>query len=460
MRERVNTEAGRITSDSQMRFSLKRDQVGITIKVESSFVETPDGKPISMKSTMQLGALPTTTEYTFGPTAVSVRSIVGKNGPAQDKGEQPLPEGDWRTPRAAERYMAERIAAGDTKVSVRTVDPVTGVKPITATHELIERTNLDVIGKTVPAFKWKSTTDLYPDLVSTDFTDDRGAALRTEVKLGEIALVIVRADKDLALAELDPPELLVSTLIKPDKPIDNPRALRRAVYAVRSSNENLPDIPTTGSQRFERLSPNTGRITVDLDPAATPAAPDHEVADEGFRACSPMVTCDDAEVTALVPRALSEAGLKPDAPASARAEALRSFVYRYIEKKSLGVGFASAAEVAQTRTGDCSEHGVLLCALLRAEKIPARVISGVVYVDGFAGERAVFGYHMWAQALLEDGGKTRWVDLDAALSERVATDATHIVLAPSSLNEDTTTNALVKLVPLIGTLRIDVEEVK
>ena len=92
----------------------------------------------------------------------------------------------------------------------------------------------------------------------------------------------------------------------------------------------------------------------------------------------------------------------------------------------LGVEGARAAE------GDCTEHATLLCAMLRADGIPARVGSGLIYADRFAGEEEIFGYHMWTQALLEIDGQERWVDLDPTLPSR-AFDATHIAVATSSL---------------------------
>ena len=39
-------------------------------------------------------------------------------------------------------------------------------------------------------------------------------------------------------------------------------------------------------------------------------------------------------------------------------------------EKDLSVGFATAADVARTAQGDCTEHAVLLAALLRASDIP------------------------------------------------------------------------------------------
>lgn len=132
------------------------------------------------------------------------------------------------------------------------------------------------------------------------------------------------------------------------------------------------------------------------------------------------------------------------------------------------MGFASASETARTREGDCTEHAVLLAAMLRADGIPSRVVSGLIYADRFAGERNIFAYHMWTQALLplktnstdDDTQPTHhWVDLDATLPDTLPITATHIALGLHALEGDTRTNALVQLAPLMGRLAIDIESV-
>ena len=91
-----------------------------------------------------------------------------------------------------------------------------------------------------------------------------------------------------------------------------------------------------------------------------------------------------------------------------RAEAMRAFVFDYIEEKNLSTAFASASEVARTRIGDCSEHGVLLAAMLRADGIPARVAHGLVFVPGFGKKKqGAFGWHMWTQAMIDGAGRCR-----------------------------------------------------
>jgi transglutaminase-like putative cysteine protease len=57
--------------------------------------------------------------------------------------------------------------------------------------------------------------------------------------------------------------------------------------------------------------------------------------------------------------------------AAQAARRIESFVARYIDNKSMSVGYASAAEVVESRQGDCSEFAVLTAALCRAVGIPA-----------------------------------------------------------------------------------------
>jgi transglutaminase-like putative cysteine protease len=105
---------------------------------------------------------------------------------------------------------------------------------------------------------------------------------------------------------------------------------------------------------------------------------------------------------------------------------------------------------------------VLCCAMCRAAGIPARCVSGLVYVDGLGknGEGA-FGYHMWTQAMVEVGGvggAKAWVDLDPTLSPERPMDAAHIAIQTLSLADGQTMNALMDILPTLRKLKIVVEK--
>lgn len=104
-----------------------------------------------------------------------------------------------------------------------------------------------------------------------------------------------------------------------------------------------------------------------------------------------------------------------------RMRRLRSYLSDYISKKGLDVGYASALETLDSRRGDCTEHAVLLTALARSMGIPARVVTGVVYVERMGGANRVFIPHAWTQAFVEG----RWISFDSAQRRF---DSTHIAL--------------------------------
>jgi transglutaminase-like putative cysteine protease len=76
---------------------------------------------------------------------------------------------------------------------------------------------------------------------------------------------------------------------------------------------------------------------------------------------------------------------------------LAAFVFHHVEKKGLDRGYAPAIATLESKAGDCTEHSVLLSALLKSLGLPTRIIDGVV-VDGGAA-----GYHEWVEVNLGEG---------------------------------------------------------
>jgi transglutaminase/protease-like cytokinesis protein 3 len=93
---------------------------------------------------------------------------------------------------------------------------------------------------------------------------------------------------------------------------------------------------------------------------------------------------------------------------------------------------------------------MLLAALCRARKIPARIAIGLVYYPPAQG----FAYHMWTEVWIED----RWMGLDATLGDGgIAAD--HLKLAVSSLAGASAYADLLPVVQAIGKLQLEVVKV-
>ena len=84
-------------------------------------------------------------------------------------------------------------------------------------------------------------------------------------------------------------------------------------------------------------------------------------------------------------------------------------------------GPPAALAALEDGQGDCNEHAALLVELARAAGLPARPVSGLVYLPEPPG----FYPHAWAEVDL--GGSAGWVAVDPALDQPIA-DATHLKL--------------------------------
>jgi hypothetical protein len=455
MRSTQRTEGDRIITIRELQLEIRRGRTPITVRNVSEFVETPTGEPISMKNTQQLGSAPVTTEYTFAPDKVTI--VTSQPGFPPTQIEASPPEGQWLTPAAALEFTRKRLEAGANEIVVRSVDPAQGLQPVVFTRKILERTTAEALGKTVPAIKTSVSMSNMAGIESVEFVDERGMTIRSTTNLGDIPMTMIAAERELAMADVDPPELMQRTFVTPDRGIPSPRKVRSAAYLLRVPGDGpaLAEIPATGAQRVEPAGDDAIRITIDADDLA-PADP-ADADNPEFTAASSMLNSEDERVKELVERALRP--LDEGATPAQRAEALRRYVHTFIRAKGLGVGFATASEVARTREGDCTEHAALLAAMLRAAGIPSRTASGLIYADAFAGSEHIFGYHMWTQALLTIDGVPRWVDLDATLGPQTPFDATHIALAVTSMTDGQAPNALIALTPLLGRLEITVEHI-
>lgn len=453
MKATEREEDGKIFSSTDMSFEIKRGQVAIKISMASEFVETKEGKPLSMKSVQNMGLRPVNQEYTFGENEIK---LISKQGDQVTESTLKPPQGEWLPPAAADRYMVQRFKSGAKEMSVRTIDANSGLSPATTTRTVGEKTTIKALGREISVTKCTSTVSTAPGIKSTEYVDDEGVMVRTETQLGGMQMIMTictEADAIKGSGGAVIPDAFTGTFIRPEGEISHPRELTHAVYRLSVNDGELATLPDTGTQKFSRTSPREALLTVSTGPFA--AAPKEDATNPAFLASTSMCNLEDDAVKKAAKRATKD--LPENATILEKAQACRSFVYTFIRKKSLGVGFATATEICRTKEGDCSEHGVLLCTLLRAHGIPARVASGLIYADSFAGAQKIFGYHMWAQALIEIDGQHRWVDLDATLPG-VTYDATHLCLGVSELAEGEMASSMSSVATNMGRLKIKVVE--
>ena len=121
------------------------------------------------------------------------------------------------------------------------------------------------------------------------------------------------------------------------------------------------------------------------------------------------------------------------------AELLTHWVARSVHRApARAVSAPSAVKVLAARRGDCNETTTLFVALARSAGLPARTVSGLIYLN----DR--FYYHAWAEVYLAD-----WIAVDPTF-DQIPADAARLRIAPGGLARQA------ELVPLIGRLKLEV----
>ena len=84
-----------------------------------------------------------------------------------------------------------------------------------------------------------------------------------------------------------------------------------------------------------------------------------------------------------------------------------------------------AVSTLKNGDGDCTEHSVLYASLMRAAKIPTRLVSGMYLTHG-----GVWVFHMWNEYW--DGAK--WKSVDTAVGPKMSTGANYVALSKGASN--------------------------
>jgi hypothetical protein len=229
-------------------------------------------------------------------------------------------------------------------------------------------------------------------------------------------------------------------------------AQRQPLYVLdlKVTAERAPDLRRPLRLRLFSEAPNelasrlAGVVSVGADHVVLDAGPgtvQSRRAPEGAPQATFVIDYDAAPVAQLVRDLHARFG---KAPSNAD---LIAFV-RATLTPSGGRSFDIASQVATHKTGDCSEHAVLLVALARALGLPARVVIGTL-IARVDGELGAFG-HAWTE-IYRDGA---WQLVDATPLE----GGTKVAYVPEGLLEDEGPGYGLGIISLLssGILRVEV----
>jgi hypothetical protein len=412
-------EDGKVTTTDSVSMTLGRGGQAVTVATRETHIETEDGKPLSFEIAMDLSGTEqkTTGSVQDGQATIS-RQMMGQSldSTVDWPADALLNEG------LRQLQLKRGLTPGDTyEVTLFRPDLL---MPIKATIEIGEKKVIELLfGKRQTLTEVKTTMDVQGQPITmTSYVDAQLNAKKTTVPMMGMTLELVACDEDFARQKNAIVDFLEKFSIASPVKLMNLYTIESAVYTLKPTTANKLALPASSTQTVETVGDKVVVTVTNISMPANVPFPYKGSDPAALEALTETdyIQCKDEAVMDLAKRAVGDAN---DAASAARQ--IEAFVDGYITQKDLSVGYASAAEVAKSRQGDCSEHAVLAAAMCRAVGIPARIVCGVVYADSFMGKQSIFGGHMWAEVHL-DG---QWYGLDATRSEQHGFGPGHIALS-------------------------------
>jgi hypothetical protein len=425
---------------SQNRFHMEagRDTMVIVVDVEAKSVETLEGKPLSFENKITMAGSTTIYRGKVKKNVVSMEIVKPDASVQYNYAISPDVVMDW----GSYREVMKNIKKPEASFTVRSLDPTLGQGNILETKTQIGRLEkIEVAGKKISGIKTISTAEKLGPMPIISYVDPSGKMLYTEMQMGFAKVQLVAEDKMQATTSIAPKELFMDTLVKLKQPMPQISTGLMNLKVTYIGEGKMPKFPKTSIQRVVKSKDKTQFLRI--DPANLKKVSKGRKAPAETMASSSFVNLKDPVLIELANKAAGTAQSSEDIAGN-----LCHFVHRYIKEKNLATPFASAGEVARSKSGDCSEHAVLMTALARIKQIPARTVMGLVYTSAI-GEYGAFGYHMWTQVWL-DG---RWVDMDPTFDE-VQVNPSHIAIDFCTLADDSLHQQVAKLIQFIGQLEI------
>lgn len=257
-----------------------------------------------------------------------------------------------------------------------------------------------------------------------DYFDEEGRML--EQRYGPTMRAIAEP-KDVAM-KLDRVEVFGLTRVVLPKPLPDAPSVTLVV-------KELPDKFRVDGFRQKYKAIGDGQVEVTLQAVAPKQRAPRPVADPNGGENLKSTIIVEADHPDIKAKADELAGAERDAYVVAKK--ISRWVNEHL-RKDYGQSKDRAADVLKAMKGDCTEHSLLTVALLRAAKIPAKRVDGVVYLRQEDGVPALY-WHEWVEAYVGE-----WTQLDPTFGEDVV-KATHWALGEEARAEIT---------PLIGALKV------
>jgi hypothetical protein len=261
--------------------------------------------------------------------------------------------------------------------------------------------------------------------------DEQGRTLSSVIAVFDLRLETEEQAKNTEYSQ----DLFVLGMVKSDRPLGWTTKVTELVLQADGADG---DVFEDGPRQSVAPGPNGSRLIklgkkYGKERAATKKEID-EALEETTSYC-----INHPKVKALAQQAIQGASTPKE-----KVARIVDFVHHFV-RPSLAITLPTIHDLMDKKQGDCKSYALLVTNLARAAGVPAREVSGLLYIGD---DQKAFGGHAWNEVVL-DGV---WVPVDASLGQ-TEVDATHVSFG-------TDFKAAKNLITTLGKLSFRVVEVK
>jgi hypothetical protein len=431
-------ELVKIVSEDKSR--MRRDKDVIETIETGVYYETPEGAPVRFETHSKEGKEEKTVSGEMRDGKMIITDADGQ------KEEVEWEQGATMTTTNQDPFKGAEIKAGAT--ATHREFSLDFRKFVTAEYAVEAREKVKIGDKEMELYRVSGKYKEIPLLNGTIWMDDDGKQIKSEINIGGMVISEVLTDKETAMKEVgDLADVMAGMAVKCAQPFFHPYVSNSVLYRVKVKNSKPADMPLKyDNQDVEETGADYLRLRVkavmptDEQILQLPMQLGPEM--DEFIKPNEYIQSDYDKIVAAAQKQVGD-----EKNALKAAKILEKWVFKYIKNKNYGVAFASAKQVFDDPQGDCSEHALLLAAMLRAAGIPSRVCTGIVYES-----EGRFIWHAWVE-----GYVGVWVPLDATRPSDFV-DCSHIAVNKDSLAKTGISYMQLAVLQCAGNIELEILE--
>ena len=353
-----------IATTSDLHLTFKRLGDTTVIKTHQELNETPAGELLSFEFEMRNP--PKSISRTSGKVEDRFLRLETQNGDRKDKRSR-----NWvaktQSPVYQDRSIRQTpLTPGETRtfnVFMPDLDSNSTVKFAADEHRFVKL--LD--GKQHKLLLVRVSQSVNPTLTTRAYYADNGELMLTETNLLGQTMSTYRVSQAEALKEIAGEELdlIVNTMV-PVGPIEIPHRGSKIVYRISMDDDDPSRFLSKGiTQAIKKLDDNTVELTVTRASVPEKSSNAPVDVDANSLKSTRLLQSDDYRV-----KELARNGAAGETDPEKVAFRLERYVSTKLKTKNFSTALASAAEVAASLEGDCTEHAMLLAAMSAPGEFP------------------------------------------------------------------------------------------